>query len=85
MADDVGVGHGELEALRRLLVVHGDKGGVKTPRLLLEKIDLPLRGQRGDAHADMLGRGQGLPADGAGAAQDGNGFDHVCSLIFSVF
>ena len=74
---DIRVGHGDFKLLRRVLVVHGDEGGFELSGLLLEQVDLSLGGQGRDAHADVLGRGEGLPADGAGAAQDGNGFDHV--------
>ncbi len=73
---DIRIGHGDLEGLGRLLVIDRHKGRMKLPRLLLQQIDLPVGGQGRDPDAGVLRHGGGLPADGAGAAENGNGSDH---------
>ena len=78
---DVCVGHGDFELLGGLFIVHRYKFGVQPPGLLLQHIDLPVGGEGHNGHTDMLRHGDGLPADGAGAAQDGNGFYHIIFLF----
>ena len=74
---DIGIGHGDFELPGRFFVIDGDKVRLELPGLLLQKVDLPLGGQGRDAQAQMLRRGERLPPDGAGAAQHGDGVNHV--------
>ena len=78
---DVRVGHGDPELSGSLLIVYRHKLGVQPPGLLLQQVDLPVGGESHHRHTDMLRHGDGLPADGAGAAQNGNGFYHTIFLF----
>ena len=78
---NVRVGHGDFELLGGLLIVYRHEPGVQPPGLLLQQVDLPVGGESRHRHTDMLRHGNGLPADGAGAAQNGNGFYHTIFLF----
>ena len=70
---DVRVGHGDSELLGGVLVPDRHKGGGGSRPCCLQQVDLPVGGQGRDPDAGVLRHGGGLPADGAGAAQNGNG------------
>ena len=78
---DVRVGHGDPEGLGGLFIVYRHELGVQPSGLLLQHIDLPIGGKGHHRHTDMLRHGDGLPADGAGTAQNGNGFYHTIFLF----
>ena len=62
-------------------VVQHRQGGVKLPCLLLQQVHLAVGGQGRHGKAQLPGHLQGLAADGAGGAQQGNGFCHVAILL----
>ena len=73
-------GHAVRPQTRRL-VVHRHKFGVQPSGLLLQQVNFSVCCQRGHGHVDVLRHRDGLPADGAGAAQYGNGSNHVFFLF----
>ena len=65
---------------RRLAVIQHRQLRAELAHLLLEQVDLPVRGQRRDAEPQLACDLQRLAADGAGRAQKRNYFCHVFLL-----
>ena len=65
---------------RRIFVIQHRKARHELPRLPLQQVDLRVGGQCRHGYSLLPDHLQGLPSDGAGSAQQGNGFRHRSPL-----